>query len=445
MEQLKPLNDILAPVLLLPTGCDDSSVAVRKLANVDSGAQTSLIALHVVREMCMDSHVDKSKSRSIIPYGSTRRVSTIGTLPLKLLCGRHVIIHEFDVMMAQDDVILGIDILPSVGISITGVPIDFPSEGNHTESVCSQQDESILRSKPSPFQLEQRIDEHEVTILMDGIRDLLDENIALDPAIPACPTIPEATMRLPLAPKAVVYRRQYSVAHALMELGDKQVEQWITDDFVEDAPASSPYNSSLLPILSKQVKAKTPEIVAGEKPPPEPPPKVRWVMDLRELNAHLLTTDCITQDIPKIQDIFQRIAGFRYSSTLDLSSAYQQLNLKEADRIKTTFTWRGRRLMWKRWCFGVKPATGRFQKVLEIVLEGCEVFVVIFVDDICVFTNGTLQEHMRHVREVITRLNANSLHLNLKKCRFGYKRVKLLGHLISGENRAMDPEKALEL
>jgi hypothetical protein len=37
-----------------------------------------------------------------------------------------------------------------------------------------------------------------------------------------------------------------------MALGDKQVEQWIADDFVEEAPASSPYISSLLPIVPKQ-------------------------------------------------------------------------------------------------------------------------------------------------------------------------------------------------
>jgi hypothetical protein len=185
VEPREPLNDILAPVLLLPqaTG-DDSNVAVRKLATVDSGAQTSLIALHVVREMRLDSHVDKSKSRSIIPYGSSRRVSTIGKLLLKLLCGRHAVTHEFDVMMAKDDVILGMDILPSVGISITGVPTDFPLEDleNQIESACSQQDESNMRSKPSPFQLEERIDGQEVSTLMDGIQDLLDDNIALDPA-----------------------------------------------------------------------------------------------------------------------------------------------------------------------------------------------------------------------------------------------------------------------
>ncbi len=60
---------------------------------------------------------------------------------------------------------------------------------------------------------------------------------------------------------------------------------------------------------------------------------------------------------------------------------YQQLPIASEDQVKMTFTWRGRRLMWKQWSFGLKPATGKFQRVLEFVLEGTEYFVCSFVDD----------------------------------------------------------------
>ena len=165
-------------------------------------------------------------------------------------------------------------------------------------------------------------------------------------------------------------------------------------------------------------------------------------MDLRHIN-NVLDLYSITKDlpIPRIQEIYEKVKGFKYASTLDLRSAYQQLPIAGPDQVKTTFTWRGKRFMWKQWPFGLKPATGKFQHVLEIVLEGTEYFVCIFVDDIIVFSNS-LNEHVQHVKMVIEKLNQHGLRLNTEKCHFGFTRVLLFGHMLSGDTRAMDPSKA---
>ena len=63
------------------------------------------------------------------------------------------------------------------------------------------------------------------------------------------------------------------------------------------------------------------------------------------------------------------------------------------------------------------------------------------MDDIIVFSN-TLNDHVLHVRNVIGKLNQHGLRLNTEKCHFGYTRVLLLGHMLSGDTRAMDPAKA---
>ena len=101
--------------------------------------------------------------------------------------------------------------------------------------------------------------------------------------------------------------------------------------------------------------------------------------------------------------------------------------------------------MWTRWPFGVKPATGQFQKVMEIVLDGCSVFVVIFLDDVCVFSNTSLEQHIEHLKAVLSLFNRHNLKLNINKCKFGYTRVLLLGHVVSGESRELDPKKANQL
>ena len=66
----------------------------------------------------------------------------------------------------------------------------------------------------------------------------------------------------------------------------------------------------------------------------------------------------------------------------------------------------------------------------------------IFVDDVVVFTKGSVKDHIAHLQEVIRRFNAHGLRLNKTKCHFGYTRVLLLGHLISAGGREMDPSKA---
>jgi transposase InsO family protein len=123
-----------------------------------------------------------------------------------------------------------------------------------------------------------------------------------------------------------------------------------------------------------------------------------------------------------------------------MSGAYQQLEVREEDRGKLAFTFKGRRLQWRRWPFGLAPATAQFQKIMEIVLDGLE-NVICYVDDICIFTSGSMEEHAAAVNEVLARLNKFNLRLNLEKCHFGFKKILMLGHQLSGNERTIDPLK----
>jgi hypothetical protein len=401
--------------------------------------------------------INKRNKRQIKPYGSnTEMVETLGTLQQSIFCGRRSTVHNFEVAEADEDLLLGSDILPQLGISVAGIPVKFPDDvARVLQKSNANESETELHERPTPWKVKDRISEPEVKQLMDGIQDLLDENAALDPKEPACTDIKEATMHLPLRRKPK-YRRQYSIPQALMERGDEQIEDWVKQGFVESAPATSDFNTPLMCARTKkvvrQLKAKRKKPAKGTLFPFDPggrhgdfhedkQEKLRWCMDFRLTNMELEDDDT-TGDIPKICDIFERLKGFKYATTLDLKSAYHQLLLDEKSRDVTTFTWRGRRYRWVRWPFGIKSATGKFQKVLEITLNGCEAYVVIFVDDVCIFTNSTVQEHIEHVRSVLQRFNRHGLRLNHKKCYFGYSKILLLGHLLSGDTRSMDPAKA---
>jgi hypothetical protein len=78
---------------------------------------------------------------------------------------------------------------------------------------------------------------------------------------------------------------------------------------------------------------------------------------------------------------------------------------------------------------------------MEIVLQGVKC-VIIFLDDLLIYTlTDNVEEHIKMVRQVLTILNYHNCILNIAKCRFGFKRVLLLGHYRSGDSTAVDPLK----
>ena len=67
-------------------------------------------------------------------------------------------------------------------------------------------------------------------------------------------------------------------------------------------------------------------------------------------------------------------------------------------------------------------------------------FVQIYLDDITIHSR-TFQEHIGHIKTVLYKLRKSNLSINLKKCSWCCKEIKLLGHIIGKNTVAMDPEK----
>nr|CAC33015.1 hypothetical protein [Antirrhinum hispanicum] len=67
-------------------------------------------------------------------------------------------------------------------------------------------------------------------------------------------------------------------------------------------------------------------------------------------------------------------------------------------------------------------------------------FVVIFIDDILVFSK-TKEDHAQHLRVVLQVLKYNKLYAKFSKCEFWLERVTFLGHVISKKWVEVDPSK----
>jgi hypothetical protein len=65
---------------------------------------------------------------------------------------------------------------------------------------------------------------------------------------------------------------------------------------------------------------------------------------------------------------------------------------------------------------------------------------LIFFDDILIY-NKTWEDHLQHIRQILALLQLNSVFLKKSKCSFGQTTASYLGHIISDQGMAVDPDK----
>ena len=135
--------------------------------------------------------------------------------------------------------------------------------------------------------------------------------------------------------------------------------------------------------------------------------------------------------LPVFEDILNDVSGSRYFSTLDLNSAYHQIELEPKSREITTFITHIGTFRYKRLMFGISCAPEIYQRIMRSVLSGLE-GVTNFLDDILVYAK-TKEEHDERLKKAFQRLVENGLTLNKEKCKFGEREITFLGFKISGD------------
>ena len=78
--------------------------------------------------------------------------------------------------------------------------------------------------------------------------------------------------------------------------------------------------------------------------------------------------------------------------------------------------------------FGLRNVGQTFQRFMDEVLEGLE-YCFVYVDDVLIGSKSQ-EEHMQHVREVLSRLEENGIVLNGEKCVLGVPEVQFLGSFL---------------
>ncbi|KAK3561318.1 hypothetical protein QTP86_030614 [Hemibagrus guttatus] len=81
--------------------------------------------------------------------------------------------------------------------------------------------------------------------------------------------------------------------------------------------------------------------------------------------------------------------------------------------------------------FSLTNAPAVFQALInEVFQDILNKYVIAYIDDILVYF-VSFDEHVRHVRAVLSCLQHNNLYVKLKKCEFHHTNVTFLGYVIS--------------
>jgi transposase InsO family protein len=164
----------------------------------------------------------------------------------------------------------------------------------------------------------------------------------------------------------------------------------------------------------------------------------RVCVDYRALNEITVKNK---YPLPLMEELFDRVQGAKYFSSIDLRDGFYQILLREEDRQKTAFRTRFGSYEYTVLPMGLCNAPSTFMQLMNDTFRDLlDKSVLSFLDDILIFSK-TREEHLRHIREVLERLREKKLYGKLSKCEFMRSEVGFLGHRIGADGLCVSPDK----
>jgi hypothetical protein len=149
--------------------------------------------------------------------------------------------------------------------------------------------------------------------------------------------------------------------------------------------------------------------------------------------------------LPRIDILFNQLAGAKVFSKIDLHSGYHQIKIRPSDIPKMAFSTRYGLYEYLVMSFGLTNAPAYFMYLMNFVfMQELDKFVVVFIDDILIYSKNP-KDHAKHLHIILQRLRDHYLYAKFSKCEFWLDTVKFLGHTISGDGISVDPSKVQEV
>ena len=92
--------------------------------------------------------------------------------------------------------------------------------------------------------------------------------------------------------------------------------------------------------------------------------------------------------------------------------------------------------------FGLSNTPASFQGYInKILAEKLDIFIIVYLDDILIYTEDQGRGHVEAVRWVLDILRKNSLYANLKKYWFHKDEVRFLGYVVSSQDIRLEDKR----
>ena len=209
-------------------------------------------------------------------------------------------------------------------------------------------------------------------------------------------------------------RRQPPVVQSAI---DKQVGEMLKAGIIE--PSTSPWSSNVVMIKKKDGS-------------------LRFCVDYRKLNS---VTVKDSYPLPRIDSCLETLEGSNFFSGFDLCSGYYQVKMDEKDAPKTGFVTRNGLWQFRKMSMGLTNSGATFQRVMDLAMRGLNMFTcLVYLDDIIVFSKD-VASHLVRLRQLFQRLRTANLKMKVSKCKLFREELVFLGHVISKEGIATDPQK----
>ena len=143
--------------------------------------------------------------------------------------------------------------------------------------------------------------------------------------------------------------------------------------------------------------------------------------------------------LPRIDDIFAKLAGGQKFTKIDLRQAYHQMEVEEESKEYLTINTHQGLYRYDRLVFGITSAPAIWQRSMDQILEGVKGTSCI-LDDM-IITGRNDQEHLDNLEEVLKRLQDNGLRANHEKCEFFQTKITYCGHKVDKHGLHKTQEK----
>ena len=142
------------------------------------------------------------------------------------------------------------------------------------------------------------------------------------------------------------------------------------------------------------------------------------MIDYRTLNK---VTRKFTWPMPKVEDIFSKLNGATYFTTLDLHTGYHHIPLDRLSIPTTVFNLPFSKYEYVKVPFRLAQAPAYFQELMTSILKDFP-FAIAYLDDIIIFSKRP-QEHLSHICMVFKKLKSANLSMKKSKCSFFSKEI----------------------